>query len=237
MTVTALTAHYDRPAAWDLCQKYLARQSRPVDQWLVIDSSPTPSKTDLSCDYHHRPDLPDMPAKGLFAIENNLIHGEIVIFWENDDWYRFDYAEWVESQMSKGWDILGEGNSHYFQVRYRWLSDCRNCRHAALCQTAIHRDMLENVANVIRSYQSPWFDTRLWSLDGNKNLVLPKHHSERRVIGIKGICATNGSRGYSGEHSQRMPEGAVADPALAKLWEWIGNDAEAYLPFAEGRAT
>lgn len=210
MKITAITATYQRPDAMALCEKYLKRQTRQPDQWLILDG-PEP-----------------MPAKILAAIEQNQIEGDVVAFAEDDDHLRADWLEWVHGKVSAGYEIVGEGMAVYYHPGFRWWSECRNIRHAALVQTAVHRDMLENVANVIRSFQSPFFDTRLWCLDANKFLALPESPKDRRVIGIKGLY---GAAGYSGEHAAQNPPGTHADPSMAQLWRWIGSDAAAYSKF------
>lgn len=212
MKVTAITATFQRPEAMVLCEKYLRRQTRQPDQWLVLDG-PEP-----------------MPAKILAAIEQNRIEGDVIAFIEDDDWFRADWLEWAHGKVEKGYEIVGEGHAVYYNPRWRWWSECRNVRHAALVQTVVHRDALENVANVIRSFESPFFDTRVWQLDANKFLALPETHADRRVVGIKGMY---GAAGYSGEHAAQHPSGTHADPSLAHLWKWIGNDAAAYAKFLQ----
>jgi hypothetical protein len=210
MTLTALTCTYQRPEAMALCRKYLARQTRQPDQWLILDG-PEP-----------------MPVKVLAAIEQGRIEGEVVCFIEDDDWFRADWIEWCDATMEKGYDLVGEGNAVYWNCAWRWSSCCFNVRHAALVQTAVHRDMLESVANVIRSYQSVFFDTRLWCLDASKFLALPESPAQRRIVGIKGMYAKSG---YSGEHYQIRPEGTQCDPSMETLHRWIGSDALDYAAF------
>ncbi len=60
-------------------------------------------------------------------------------------------------------------------------------------------------------------------MDASRYLRLPRA-GRRLCIGIKGIFET----GYSPEHRQADPAGSVYDPSLMKLWELIGDDAEAY---------
>jgi hypothetical protein len=211
MKITALTATFERPDAMRLCEKYLKRQTRQPDQWLVLDG-PEP-----------------MPAKVLAAIEAGRIEGDVLVWFEDDDFYRADWIEWLEGGFKRGYDLIGEGHACYYNPRRRWWSECKNVRHAALAQTAVHRDLLENVANVIRCFHSPYFDTRIWPLDCNKFLALPNTPRDNRVIGIKGIY----EGGYSDEHRAIMPDGAHADPSLMQLWKWIGKDAAAYLPFKQ----
>lgn len=210
MKVTAITCTHERPEAYALCSKYMLRQTRKPDQWLVL-IGPEP-----------------MPQKILRAIQENEITGDAIVFIEDDDWFRADWIEWCVENLERGYDMVGEGMACYYNVRRRWWSECRNVRHAALCQTAITRDMLEPLANIIQSFNSPFFDTRLWTVECNKLLTLPKTPAERRVVGIK---AMPGTRGYSGEHGFAMPPGVHADPSLFKLWQWIGADAEAYAEF------
>lgn len=208
MKVTAITCTYQRPEAFALCEKYLKRQTRQPDQWLVLDGPEAMRQKVRDC------------------IER--IEGDIVVFVEDDDHYRPDWIESCVAKVEEGYDLVGEGLAVYYHVGHRWWSECRNVRHAALCQTAISRLMLEPLYNVIDCFDSPFFDTRLWQLECNKHLALPNSSKDRRVIGIKGMP---GKQGYSTEHGQIMPRGVNADPSLLKLWRWIGQDAEVYSPF------
>lgn len=213
MKITAVTCTFQRPEAYKLCLEYLGRQTRQPDQHLVLDG----------------PDR--MQKKVLDAIDQGLIEGDLVAFIEDDDWYRPDYLAYVEEQALRGYDMIGEGNAGYYNVASRWWSECGNVRHAALCATAVVKEILPEIANVIRSYDWPFFDTRIWPLDVNKKLSLPKTYKDRRVVGIKGIRNSYGEPGYSGEHKEVHPQGTHRDPAMLKLFQWIGDDALNYSKF------
>lgn len=213
MKVTAITCTYQRPDALALCEKYLTRQTRAPDQWLILDG-PEP-----------------MRDKVLKAIKDDDIEGDAIAFFEDDDLYRPDWLAWVEAGMKKGYDIIGEGNAVYYNVSYRWWSECMNKRHAALCQTAVSKDMLDTLANVIEAHESPFFDVRIWQVDCGKFLYLPKTPADRHVIGIKGIRSANGEMGYSGEHRDILPDGTHADPSMLELWKWAAEDAANYSRF------
>lgn len=217
MKLTVITATYHRPDAFVLCEEYLKRQTRQPDQWLVLDG----------------PDR--MQKKVLDAIESGKVEGEAVVFFEDDDHYREDWLAWCEREIGRGYNLVGEGHAAYYNVANRWWSECFNVRHAALCATAIHRDLLEPLANIIRSYDWPFFDTRIWPLRCNKRLALPKSPAERRVVGIKGIRSTDRKPGYSGEHHDVNQPGQHRDPSLLQLNKWIGNDAANYAKFYERR--
>lgn len=208
MKLTALTCTYERPEALKLCEKYMARQTRQPDQWLILDG-PKP-----------------MADKVLEAVRNG-VQGEAIVWVEDDDHYAPTWLAWCEEKLSKGFDIVGQGNALYYNVRKRWWSDCRNTRHASLCQTAIARSLYEPLANLIPAYDNQFFDTRLWRIECNRYLHLPKE-GERLVIGIKGMP---GKQGYSAEHTQVAPKGTNADPSMMKLWSLLGPDAKAYAPF------
>lgn len=209
MKITAITATYQRPQAYELCKRYMASQTRQPDQWLVLDG-PEP-----------------MGQKLLGCVRSGVIEGDAIVIWEDDDLYLPDWIEWCEAQLNKGYSIVGEGLAIYYNVRRRWMSNCLNTRHASLCQTAFTRDLLPALDNIIESFDNQFFDTRLWRLNVNKHLYLPKD-GIRRVIGMKGMP---GTKGYSAEHSQVCPPGTVADPSLYHLWNLVGPYAGNYSDF------
>jgi len=213
MKLTAITCTYQRPAALELCRRYMARQTRKPDQWLILDG-PEP-----------------MQQKILAAIEGGKIEGDAVVFFEDDDHYKPGWIAWCEKHIARGYDLVGEGMAVYYNVRYRWWSECSNGHHAALCQTACNRDFLETFANCIRSFDSAFIDTRIWQVECSKYLFMPRTPEERQVHGIKGIVGANGATGYSSEHRDAMPRGVHADPSLMQLFRWIGDDASNYSQF------
>ena len=213
MKITAITCTFERPQAFALCQRYMARQTRQPDQWLILDG-PEP-----------------MRQKVLSAFTENKVEGDAVLFIEDDDYYFPTWIEWCERQLARGFDIVGQGYAVYYQVRRRWWSDCRNNRHASLCQTAIARTLYEPLCNLIPAYDNEFFDTRLWRIECNRYLNLP-NDSERLVIGIKGMP---GKQGYSHEHQDETPPGVHEDPSLLKLWQLIGKDALNYATFGHQR--
>lgn len=208
MKLTAITCTADRPEAFALCRRYMARQTRQPDQWLVMDQ-----------------DIP-MREKIIMALEQGMIEGDALAFVEDDDYYAPTWLQWCTALLDR-FDIVGQGNALYYHVGRRWWSECRNVRHASLCNTAIRRELFEPLLNVCRAYDNPFFDTRLWRIECNRHLHLPKD-GERLVIGIKGMP---GRIGYSPEHKNIIPPDVTLDPSLIKLWQTIGSDALAYAPF------
>lgn len=176
-----------------------------------------------------------MREKVLRALKDDDIEGDCLIFFEDDDLVRADWIDWCVKKIESGYEMVGEGNAVYYNVAHRWWSECMNKRHAALCQTAISRDMFTALENVIEGHQSQFFDVRIWQVDCSKMLALPKAPAERRVIGIKGIRNAKGEYGYSGEHRDILPQGVHADPSMLQLWKWADDDAAAYSKFWAAR--
>ena len=209
MTITALTCTGGRPEAFELCKKYMARQTRQPDQWLVLDGPQT------------------MREKVIAALEAGQIQGDAIVFFEDDDAYKPEWIGWCAKALKK-FDIVGEGCSLYYNVRYRWWSNCKNTRHASLCQTAISLEAYLALYNTAQAFDNQYFDCRLWRIELPKFLRLPENDQDRHVIGIKGMP---GSAGYSSEHRQPHPDGSIQDPSLLDLWGLIGEDALNYAPF------
>ena len=210
MKLTAITATCaGREDAFELCKKYVDRQTRQPDQWLVL-AGPEP-----------------MHIKLADAIAQGKIEGDTLLFTEDDDFIDARWFAWCERHLEKGYDMVGQGNALFYNVAHRWWSNCSNVRHASLCQTAIRRSLLPQVYNICVDFGCPWIDVQLWNIECRKYLHLPKE-SEMMVVGIKGLC---GAKGYSREHRQVNYEGNAPDLDLAKLRSLIGNDAYLYERF------
>lgn len=166
--------------------------------------------------------------KILYAVENGLIKGDAIVWFENDDYYFPGWIEWCEKQLSQGFELVGQGLAIYYNVAHRWWSKCNNPRHASLCNTAMSVKLLEVIVNIIEGYRIPWIDTYLWRTDCAKYLQLPSD-AERLLIGIKGMPGY----GYSREHRKGNPKEVKGDPSLMKLWKLIGKDAAVYSKFKQ----
>lgn len=231
MKITALTCTCDRPEAFVLCEKYMARQTVKPDQWLVLDSDKVPTKCTAGQEYHYWPDLDgkgNMVAKVMRALKRGLIKGDILVFWENDDWYAADYIQWCVANLAQ-FALIGEGRNLYYNVQYRWWFEHGNLSHASLCATAMRRSLLPLLGAVCQNLQDPFIDSKLWTACHEaKRVVSP--YGKRRSVGIK---ALPGTKGYGSGHD-KTSGWAIQDPEMKKLRELIGNeDASAYEKFYE----
>jgi predicted O-methyltransferase YrrM len=232
--ITLLTCAVNRPEAWSICEKYVSQQTRQPDQWLVLDDDDTPTICTRGQEYFYWPECRgrgSLTKKITRAINENLISGNIVAMWENDDAYMPTYLENVERWLETA-DLVGEGDSLYYNVQHRAWFAHRNSQHASLCSTAFKVSLLPQLLRACNT-DDPYADSRLWNYVQSpfkKRVVMPQDHptSTRQVVGIKGMP---GKLGYGTGHQIKDNRGITKDPTFSKLISILGANAEAYAPF------
>ena len=237
MKITAISCLCHRPEAWKLCEMFMSRQTVQPHQWLCLDDDDPPSKCTRGQQYVYNADWRgslSLLNKIKFAIENNLITGDAVVFIENDDWVAPTWLEFCAKQLEHS-DMIGEGMTIYYNVKYRYWMQHTNLRHSSLCSTAIRTTQLPKVLALCDTTRNkdPFLDQRLWldnsGIQCTKTIFRPGEG--RLVVGIKGMP---GRAGYNVGHG-RPDKGALfpnfRDINLAKLKSLIGDDAELYKPF------
>jgi hypothetical protein len=236
MLITAITCTADRPEAFALCEKYVSRQTRKPDQWLVLDDGDKPIVPTMGQQYIYCPEFrgkKSMVSKVRMALVGGLVKGDALVFIEDDDFYRENWIAWCAEKLAN-LDLVGEGWAVYYNVRDRTWFSHTNATHASLCSTAIGRRffplILEVCNGIMRSPDNDAFiDEPLWKLAPNRKMVLSPNgiYGRRMVIGIK---AMPGKVGYGPAHVRR-DSAAKDDPKLEKLCELIGDDAGNYAGF------
>lgn len=231
MKITCITAACHRSEAWALSEGYMRAQTRQPDQWLVLDGG-EPSTCTMGQEYHHWEDLTgqgSMTGKIRRAIEQNLIKGDILVFWENDDWMAPAWLSFCEQQLVR-YDLIGEGRNLYYNVRDRWWFEHANMQHASLCATAMSKRVIPQLLRECTKVSDPWIDDRLWKNCRMAKKVFDPHATKKRLtIGIK---AMPGLAGYGSGHD-RTSGWAIRDPSMGRLKQLIGADADAYEKFYE----
>ena len=231
-TVTLVTCTGDRPEAFALCERWMARQSVRWDQWVVLCDGQEPTRCTVPLqELSYWPELrgkPSMPRKLGRAIERELIRGDVVMFIEDDDWYAPDYVEAMAGPLAFH-SVVGEGKAIYYNVAWRAWKCHGNMGHASFCQTVIRRSMLRMIGGLIaRGGGDPFVDGQLWKERWTNSLVLDPEITGRRCIGIKSMP---GRPGYGSGHTERR--GTIPDPKLERLRDLIGADVQHYAPFYE----
>jgi hypothetical protein len=235
LKITALTTACNRPEAWKLSEAYMRRQTRQPDQWLVIDDDDPPTACTMGQEYIYDPTCRDPKVSSLImklrlAFRGNLVKGDIVVFWENDDWYAPNWIETCENALKTNYTtIFGEGRAIYYNVKERWWYEHVNMEHCSLCSTAIRSENFTLLSSLLED-PNPFVDSRLWerTRTGRRKIIDPLGNAgKRQVLGIK---AMPGRQGYGGGHIEK-DRGAHPDHDLKKLISLIGPDSSSYENF------
>jgi len=224
--LTLLTATGGRPAAWALCERWMARQdyAGPV-RWIIVDDGPEPQPVTFRRDGWQLVLVRPSPhwAPGQNTQARNLLKGlaavdpaDNLVIIEDDDWYAPDWLTTVAAELQHA-ELVGEHRARYYNVQQRRGRQLVNTGHASLCSTAMRGSALLDFADACRS-RPKFIDLELWRRPRDRRLF-----GGHRVVGIKGLPGRGGigmghDAGFKGE----------ADPTGALLRDWIGCDEEAY---------
>jgi len=202
----------------------MARQSVQWDQWVVVDDCKP--QTLLTCGQERVTPTPPWQ-EGKITLGRNLreglqrVTGDVVAVIEDDDWYSPDYLKRTLDLIEMA-PLVGEGWARYYNVRARRYIEQANARHACLACTAWRSELTPAVLATVSRVGRPCYDLSIWRAIQDFALSL----SVRNYVGIKGMP---GRTGIGIGHHDRLCK--HDDPTLAKLREWVGEDAEAYAEY------
>lgn len=228
--VTAITCTGDRLEAFDLCYRYMERQSRRPDQWIVVDDGDLqldPQRYPLITDYIRRERVGRQPkhtlARNLRCAVEKIAFDKCVMI-EDDDWYHRDYIRLMADVLERE-DMVGQRQVIEFNLLHRRYRVKRTTRHSSLCCTAFTWAAYKNLQVIVSANDSMLVDRQLWrSFDGCKKLL-----ANRRpyiCVGIKGMPGRMGrSRGHRLKFLPRL------DPTGRHLRRLIGGDMINYERF------
>lgn len=230
MLVTLITCTGFRPEAWALCQHYMVAQTYkgPI-QWIVVDDcpdNPSLSSDEILKSKNIKQEFyfgPKVWRDGINTQRPNMdeavkhVKGDFVFTIEDDDCYLPHYLDTMLFFLSR-FDIVGQANSRYYNVKERMYKEWGNYIHTSLCETAFKAKKLDLLDRAINSGQL-FFDMMLWQI------VLNEKHSHllfRHIGLICGIKGLPGKRGIGGGH---FPDQTFTrDPFYEKLKEWVGPE-------------
>lgn len=240
--VTLITPTGSRPEALALCEHYITRQTFPGEmQWIIVDDSivagsesqriiqRTPKKAPVTIEVYPGPKYwrPGINTQR-YNLDEGIKHvkGEYVFVLEDDDFYKENYVE-MQIYFLQKFDIVGQGNSHYYNVKDRSYKLWNNYHHTSLCETAFRKSKLDLLDRAINSGQL-FFDVAFWQIAHNEkqNLLIYDHIG--LMYGMKGLP---GRVGIGGGH---VPDKSFTrDPFFNTLREWIGpEDSTIYAKMA-----
>ena len=235
MKINLLTCTQDRPVAMGVCRRYIERSGRKPDRWLIVDDGHSPTvQKDMPETAIHSVRRPRHSNEPPHTLPLNLLesiplwhsrNGEILVFWEDDDWYSPAYLEQVEKAFTDDPNLLlyGQKRAPYYRLAAREWAIMPNEEHSSLCATALRitPDTWTLVELAAADVQSPFVDIRLWRWISKGHSLL---HVEKTVVGIKQLPGTPGqTMGWRGGDMFHPDRGDLV------LANWVGaEDAAAY---------
>jgi hypothetical protein len=213
MKVVALTLTNGRPECLALCQKYVARQSLPVDEHVIAEGHGFWENLAEA--------LPRLPTG----------QNDVVVVFEDDDWY---HQDWVRTCVNRlidpiagepECDLFGQGSLNYYHVPTGgWFSKPSAHGQAPMHATAWRGPVTNKVRSLPRADKfghKPILDVVLWQ-NIPRNLTIPG----RRVVSMKGMP---GTPGYSNAHLASTYK--QVDTTRAALRAFVGDDIVNYEPY------
>lgn len=233
-TLTVLTPTCDRPVGIALLERWIARQTRRPDEWIVADGGRHPARLTAGQRHLHVP-----RARGAVNFAQNLLRGiqaargDLIIVAEDDDWMASTHLERLCALLARpGTLAAGDDQQRYYNVTLRRWRVMQN-KGASLCQTGFTQAATPIFLTAVRRClvaNSFGVDAAFWRrIPAGAGVLQPT----RTVVGIKGLP---GSLGLGVGHQARFMRQGTSDPDWRTLREWIGDDAAVYAGLMAGQA-
>ena len=230
-SLTVITPTRDRPEAFDLCKKWMSRQTyERLVQWIIVDDGDIPtSYTDNPKSNILAYSLRRNPSSDVCTLQDNLLHaiphiqGECVLIFEDDEFYAPGYLSAMASMLDEA-VLVGEKNAHYYNVASRRWHNSGNTTHASLCRTGFRKSLIgafRQICMESKRANDVFVDIRLWSTRTESRKLA---EWSGLSVGIKGMPG----RGGLGK-SHALDAFRHKDPQMNVLRSWIGKaDAAVY---------
>ena len=223
MNYTIITPTGDRHKSFELCKKYVDRQSIKPTEWIVVDDGQTPLKTELPeyCKYIYRtPSKHDcahtLPLNLQVAI--NQITTDYVFIFEDDDWYHPQYVE-NSLQYLTQYDLVGHDPTIYYHFdlkKYRTLYYKQNI---SLYCTCFASKLIPLFTEICKT-DTTFIDRKMWTHPSVQSKFFYTT-DKMYAVGIKGL---EGRQGKTSGHRATMYNDQVADTGYTQLKQWIGEE-------------
>jgi hypothetical protein len=220
--ITIITPTGDRPEAFELTRKWIFKQTKQPDQWLVIDDGKVPLPVHLrnGLEYVRRVPQENEGHTLTLNMRKSLtyIKGDIILIVEDDDWYGPTYVETM-SNLLNNYDLVGERFARYYYLpamKYRRIG---NDRHASFCQTGFTRKLLPLFESCLPG--DPYIDARLWaSVISGSYLITDTEDAKKLHCSFKGLKGRHGIGTGHNENARYYN----TDVGLEFLVKWVGEE-------------
>ncbi len=228
-SISVITPTCDRPVGIGLLERWMARQTRPPDEWIVADGGSDARVRTTPYQRVWDSTIPPGVANFHANLERGIqaATGDLIVIMEDDDWYDRTHLATLEAQLAApGVTIAGDDQQRYYNLEQRCWRLMRN-RGAALCQTGFRRALIPTVLEVIAGRRAlvrsttPTERTRAIGVDAYLWQSQPRSawaltHTAT-VVGMKGLP---GQPGLGVGH--RPKSGWTPDPNGVQLQAWVG---------------
>jgi hypothetical protein len=245
--ITVITPTGDRPLAFGLCWRWMARQTKTPSQWIIIDDGKTAmgsSEIPMTApglpawiQYVRREPRSDDPKVTLdlnmrVALESGVT-GDKVLIMEDDEYYAPGYIEEMSRRLDSH-EVVGICDSKYYHLPTGGWDNCRNMAHASLAQTGFRASFLPTFSEFVgKGIYPDWLDTQIWRfVQASKKTASPiafqlfVDSAEPLYVGMKGLP---GRSGIGSGHNPTMYRRHRDTPDRAQLKKWIPKDYQIYL--------
>jgi GT2 family glycosyltransferase len=182
-SITCITCTGDREETFALSQRWMADQTVRPDQWLVVDDGKIPTKIDLPyCKYVRRATQKNDPRHTMILNLKTalpLITGEIVLFWEDDEYYAPTYIEEMVKKLEK-YEAAGIVKSRYYHLFTGRYTRHDNKDHASLAQVGFKKSFIKELETVLQGDQ--FLDIRIWEKLWNRAVGWEPGKFDKQVV-------------------------------------------------------
>jgi hypothetical protein len=233
--VTLITPTGDRPLAFSLCQRWMARQTRQPDQWIVVDDGKVPmTYVPAGVKYIRREPKPTDPR---YTLNANLqeaipyITGDKILIIEDDEYYAPDYVRTMSNKLDTS-EVAGIMMALYYHLPTNGYSQLANTCHASLAETGFRRTFLPELTELVKDSGETYLDIRLWkrAMELKKATCLFQDDADTLFVGIKGLP---GRKGIGMGHDKRTY--GSFDKTKNIIRKLIPRDYDVYLDVMTGK--
>lgn len=229
---TIITPTKNRPECMKVLSVLIDKQTVKPKQWIIVDDGDMPLQTPQFSYITHIRRQP-LSSDPCHTITLNMLEAlkyiafPVVLIFEDDDWYREDYAEQMLSAL-EGATIAGNRPTIHYNLKYRQYVILQKVEKACWCKTGFHIELVGLIKKEIyRDLNWSLIDMPIWKEAKLKYSYAFLDSTDPIHIGFKGMP---GQVGNPGMH-QRMTKPnryAESDNDFINLKKWIGKDFELY---------
>ena len=225
---TVLTPTGDRPQAFELCRRMMARQTaRSRVKWIVSNDGKSEMSVPEADLYLRNTKRPNLAGQIINAIPH--VEGKGLLVVEDDDWYPADYVEKMVPLFDRASLVSFSHRTAYHPQlrRFMWTKPQRG--FAVLANTGVRVDALDHLKAMCE--EDNWgIDQRLWVRYSGAKLHVNIREPKDGVIQMRGMPGRPNM-------TQRIVKGKLNrgvgrdDPDLDWLRSQIGADSWWYAGF------